>query len=331
MKKIILIFWFIILSNLTAIACDQVFDGWMLRYNYSYTFYDTWHNNANRNVYLNDYNVSFVNPSFLDKWGNFAWTQQLRSSDFTVSPKTSMRVLETWAPKRKIANKPNVRTNGTRNSYDFGIEYTIKYDFSNNYPNATDDESHKECVYYSVSWCGDWVRDTAYETCDPNDLSKSGWGTGGCSATCEPIVAPITPKCSNLTYFRDNNNYTFTCTADKSWATKYELVVNGAVRMTQNNGNFTPITLAATDAVECRVGNEVANLVSNNCKYSNIWTELSCTSLTADPLAGIWNKTFTSVWVWVWSWGKHDLFKNNVIIASENSSSRATFSSNDCK
>jgi len=40
--------------------------------------------------------------------------------------------------------------------------------------------------------------------------------------------------------------------------------------MTQNNGNFTPITLAATDAVECRVGNEVANLVSNNCKYSNI-------------------------------------------------------------
>jgi len=60
------------------------------------------------------------------------------------------------------------------------------------------------------------VRDTAYETCDPNDLSKSGWGTGGCSATCEPIVAPITPKCSNLTYFRDNNNYTFTCTADKS-------------------------------------------------------------------------------------------------------------------
>jgi hypothetical protein len=58
------------------------------------------------------------------------------------------------------------------------IKYTVDYDSSNNYPNTSDDISHSECQYFSVTWCGDGVKDSGHEQCDPNDASKNGWGTG---------------------------------------------------------------------------------------------------------------------------------------------------------
>ena len=60
--------------------------------------------------------------------------------------------------------------------------------------------SHSECVFYKPAFCGDGVLDAGKETCDPADASKTGWGAGGCSTSCQPIpvVAP-TPTCDSAT------------------------------------------------------------------------------------------------------------------------------------
>ncbi len=57
---------------------------------------------------------------------------------------------------------------------------------------------HRECVFYNPSYCGDGVLDSGDgEVCDPNDPSRTGWGTGGCDTnTCEPVEAPT---CNTLT------------------------------------------------------------------------------------------------------------------------------------
>ena len=38
--------------------------------------------------------------------------------------------------------------------------------------------------------------DTQYESCDPADPNKTGWGPGGCDASCKPITTQ-TPQCSS--------------------------------------------------------------------------------------------------------------------------------------
>jgi hypothetical protein len=64
-----------------------------------------------------------------------------------------MRIFETGETNRRIAKHPTNRTNATKDSHDFMIVYTVDYDYSNNYPDDSDDISHTECKYYSVSWC----------------------------------------------------------------------------------------------------------------------------------------------------------------------------------
>jgi hypothetical protein len=86
-----------------------------------------------------------------------------------------MRIIETGATKWRVDKKPVSRTQATRNSHDFMIYYKVGYDFSNNYPNASDDTQHVECEYYSVTFCGDGVLDPGYEICDPSDPNKLGW------------------------------------------------------------------------------------------------------------------------------------------------------------
>jgi len=41
-----------------------------------------------------------------------------------------------------------------------------------------------------VNGCGDGIKNCG-EACDPNDPTKSGWGNGGCSATCQPITLSL--------------------------------------------------------------------------------------------------------------------------------------------
>lgn len=46
---------------------------------------------------------------------------------------------------------------------------------------------HKECYVMLPAWCWDWTK-SHWETCDPQDSTKSWWWNGWCSATCEPIT-----------------------------------------------------------------------------------------------------------------------------------------------
>jgi len=104
---------------------------------------------------MNNKNIYFQNPSYLDKGSSYEWTSELKKSSYKVAKNTSMRIIETGATNRRIAKHPSERTNATKASHDFAIVYEIIYDYSNNYPEASDDITHTECIYYSVSWCGD--------------------------------------------------------------------------------------------------------------------------------------------------------------------------------
>ena len=45
--------------------------------------------------------------------------------------------------------------------------------------------------------CGDGILN-GYESCDPNDPNRSGWGNMGCDAFCEPINSNPNPSCNSL-------------------------------------------------------------------------------------------------------------------------------------
>jgi hypothetical protein len=159
----------------TTWNCDQNFAPTPVRYRKLYSFYDTWNNGTSTNTYLNDYFVQYQNALFLGRGAAFPdgslfdWTQEVRNAFYTVAPNSSMRVLSTLREDWGIAQKPATRSNPSLGQYDFMISYKINYDKSNNYPNTADDLSHVECQPYYVTWCGDGVKDSAYEQCDGND------------------------------------------------------------------------------------------------------------------------------------------------------------------
>lgn len=75
------------------------------------------------------------------------------------------------------------------------IGYNISYDFSNNFPNKSDDISHVECQPYYVTWCGDGVKDDAYEQCD--GTAGTTPGTNTCNNSCQLVTPPpVTPICN---------------------------------------------------------------------------------------------------------------------------------------
>ncbi len=53
-----------------------------------------------------------------------------------------------------------------------------------------------ECHKFNFRWCWDGVLDSSdWEMCDPNDPSKTWWGSWGCNPVCRPVEAPT---CDNL-------------------------------------------------------------------------------------------------------------------------------------
>jgi hypothetical protein len=99
-------------------------------------------------------------------------------------------------------------------------------------------KTHIENQPYEITWCGDGVKDNytdsatgdrIRETCDPADSSKSGWGTGGCSNSCQPVVAQ--PVCNRLSYVTTKNpikigvdslTKTVSCTATNATSIKID-------------------------------------------------------------------------------------------------------------
>ena len=281
MKKLIysvfwvLVFAFASLQTHAAISCDQTFNGGYLRYDKTYEFYDTW-NSGSKATYLNKFKVEYQEPGyyggthtsgwyFLDKGSDFHWTSQLKTAAYKVAANTSMRVLDTSPTKWRIEKHNNARTKGTSSSYDFMLAYTIDYDFSNNYPNTSDDVSHTECIYYSVTWCGDGVKDSSYEVCDPNDPTHSGWGNGGCNqTTCEPINVEPPSTCDGLTATPTSGtaplSVNMSCTGTK--ATSYQIACGNGQVINGATGTCTYNTGSNYQAV-CTVN---GNVTSNACK-----------------------------------------------------------------
>ncbi len=177
----------------TTWNCDQNFDPIPLRYYYQYGFGDVWNNPASVPAYMNTFSVRYKDSSYLrvgQTWSdgtNFDWTAQLRQNNFAIPAGSSMEIISTFANDWAVLNHPAVRTGN-----DFTIAYQTSYDYSNNYPDASDDIQHVECQPYYITWCGDGVVDPGYETCDP---AAPGQSPTTCSpTTCTPIVTP--PVCN---------------------------------------------------------------------------------------------------------------------------------------
>ena len=186
----------------TTWNCDQNFAPVALRYQYQYRFFDTWNNLANVPAYMNEYQVRYKDSSYVrvgQTWPSgktVDWTNQLVQNNYAVPAYSSMEVLSTFTNDWAVLNHPVVRTGN-----DFTIGYQIGYDFSNNYPDASDDIKHVECQPYYITWCGDGIVDTNYETCDP---AAPGQSPSTCDVvTCQPITTPPTPVVSIKKYAKE--------------------------------------------------------------------------------------------------------------------------------
>jgi hypothetical protein len=173
----------------TTWNCDQNFDPIPLRYYYQYRFFDALTNPASVPLYVNTFGVRYKDSSYVRMGQNWPdgtsvnFTSQLIANNFAVPANSSMEVLSTFTNDWAVVNHPAVRTGN-----DFTIGYQIGYDYSNNYPDASDDIQHVECQPYYITWCGDGVIDPGYETCDP---AAPGQSPTTCDVnTCTPIVPP---------------------------------------------------------------------------------------------------------------------------------------------
>ena len=163
--------------------CDDTFYR-TLRHWWEYTFYDKFIPSGTR--YLYDFDVKFEEekPFDFNGWQNptFHWLSNLGNGVYKKVSSTK-EVIES-EPPYQIINHPDVRSKN--NLY---IEYNIKYS-DKAYSSKPDDsklKTHKECVYYEISRCGDGVLDTEYgEECDPGSESTKVWPNWQvCNSECK--------------------------------------------------------------------------------------------------------------------------------------------------
>ena len=102
--------------------------------------------------------------------------------------------------------KPNFRSDGTHPqaptkfpSRDAEFRTITLYDNDDKLSTSSNNRAIVECQQHVIRWCGDGILDTKYgEQCDPKDPNKTGWGNGGCDASCKPINTPVEqPKCNS--------------------------------------------------------------------------------------------------------------------------------------
>ncbi len=286
--------WFSFVS--AASVCDQSFNGGMLRDNKTYQFYDEWNNNGTATDYMNNYWVSYKETgtwnegpsstwSYLDPWSDFDWTQTLKNTGYWVPGNSRMRIVDTGPTNWRIKKHPTSRTQGTVSSYDFALRYKVSYDNSNNYPDTSDDKIHTECVYYSVTWCGDGVRDLGYEICDPNDPSQTWWGNGGCNNICEPITINPPTTCDSITVspLTWEAPFTTNVSCSASNATTYEIQCgNGKVINSQTGICSYPVGSDYT--ARCIVdGNITSNACTQTVRVTNPTPSIRIDKVDANP------------------------------------------------
>ena len=138
--------------------CDNIVEGNFVEYNKGYGFWLTWNNDGDRDAYLNNGDVNFLNGNFIDRGKLFEngigidWTQELKDAKYRVAPHSSMKVLSTKANDWLIDERPKVETNATVGSFDFMIMYAITYDYTDTPEDKSDDITYTNCALYSVRW-----------------------------------------------------------------------------------------------------------------------------------------------------------------------------------
>ena len=187
-------------KNEIVSACDvkNTFN-FTLRSGYEYTFWDEFNaTDADRRLF-GDPDVTFLEQQDFNRWPNptFKWTN--RNSEKKVAKNTTERIIES-TPKYYIQDHPDKRSED--NIY---IEYNVKYGNSSTSPESRW-KTHKECVFYEISRCGDGIIDTDWvwkesnhkaEECDPgSEWTKVLPDWRVCNENCE-IVTVNPPLCNS--------------------------------------------------------------------------------------------------------------------------------------
>ena len=174
-------------AQATFSDCDQVFTG-ILRYHSGDTrFFDefsAWDHDRR----ITRFDVNFFEPYDYNNGGNpeFDWTDYIRQAKGKVSKWQTMRIIQaSWEnawyyvdalPPKRLYN-------------NLWIQYIVQYASNSD---KTPVETHKECKYYAISWCGDGILDREYgETCDPK---AEPWISNN---ACDPVTCKETAKCNS--------------------------------------------------------------------------------------------------------------------------------------
>jgi len=250
--------------EVNAWTTTQDFPSVKLRHWYTYNFYDVV-NAQSKYIYVSDYNWSTFSERNGDYngWSNplFGFTDSFLARNKQVNPYTSEKAFESksWY---SINYHPLVRK-----SDNLFIKYQMQY-YTWEWTQRSAVKTHVENQPYEITWCGDGIRDnyvdqyswnTISETCDPADPNRVGWGTGGCSNACQPVIAQ--PVCNSLSYITTQNpitigvdNTTKTVSCDASNASSIRIDCGNWIIQ-----NFTG-------------DNSLNQIVSASCNYTTAWT-----------------------------------------------------------
>ena len=154
---------------ITPEKCDQTFSK-KIRLGYAYRFGDYYTNNNTFAHTLNSFVVNFrenhgddMNRDGKFTYDNFRWADGYYNGVTIPAKAKSVKIIEAH-PSYNLSVAPKKRQQD--NIY---IEYIINGKGNGNF-------THKECINYEVTWCGDGVLDVDQgEKCDPKDSNKTNW------------------------------------------------------------------------------------------------------------------------------------------------------------
>lgn len=215
-------------------VCDQVFTG-KLRVGKTYSFPDYYTNLNSYPHTLNAFQVDFreshdMNGDGKLTYDNFIWSPPYGPGVQIPARAQRVKIIEA-SPRYRLNTAPAFRKKD--NIY---IEYSV----TTTGRNTT--STHKECISYEVTWCGDGILDRDEgEVCDPKDPNKTGWGPGGCNAQCQPIQQE-TPKDLDLSikkYLGGNNDAQPGSPAKLKTGNTFDYVLHVRVESGKSTGTTT--------------------------------------------------------------------------------------------
>jgi len=296
----ILIIAFLLIGSVnyvSAASYDQTFPSIKLRYGKAYYFGDIYHNNSTNEYYLRETKAKIIEPGDYNKWAN-PWFQSTAAIDAMkgyVPAKTSVKILQSNPDFYYVQAVPVQRKKD-----NLSVIYNV-WQYEKVWSNWIDRGWHSEYQPYEITWCGDGVRDNymddihgekVYETCDPNDVNKVGFGSGGCSNTCQPITKPTPSTCNNITV-KPNTGYAplntnINCSGTNASNYTIKVTQNGNTVKTFNSQSASySFGNSGNYQVQCFVNNTIT---SNACKEDVVVKPTppapSCDSLSVSPNSG---------------------------------------------